>query len=332
MRIIYSENGTHHLLTQTELNTFKLSEIDAPSCAINLQYNDEAEDSVEVLEVSENPNESNEETAIEQNSQQEDEYPGFEDTIAILSEEKIENNETLKASEEAEEESTEAEPAESESTEIKEIDSLMAIELNAPLSLEDTIELPVNKYLTSLNIQMVANIFEKAQNLSELFHKDRILFVQELHKFIDNQISQSGLKFIFTDVLEKKVKEEIKVIVKTKTCEGVLKEHIKDATDLDKNIFTAYNVKNDAFSILGFKEETQEYFGCFHLDSVNFLFMFKQLNELNKLQINLLKSFATTFNHLIQEKRKVVKKRKTENKVKVPANAMAAPPVSNTIQ
>jgi hypothetical protein len=340
MRIIYSENGTHHLFTQTAENTFKRAELESPLCAIQLQYFDEieTEEVPEVLESSQvNIETENKVEPVTEIAEEviENDYPGFEDTIAILSEETSEE-ETLEASEDVvENEITEETTAEEtvETNEIKDIQSQITIELESPMNIEeDEIQLPVNKYLTSLNIQMVANVFEEAQKLSELFHKDRIQFVQGLHAFIDNQTSQSGLKFIFTDVLEKKVKEEIKVTVKTKTCEGLTKEHIKEATEIDKNIFTAYNVKNEAFSILGFKEETQEYFGCFHLDNVNFLFMFKQLNELNKLQINILKSFATCFNHLIQEKRKVVKKRKSENKVKVPANAMAAPPVSNTIQ
>lgn len=198
------------------------------------------------------------------------------------------------------------------------IQSLQEIELNQPLVFEDDkITLPVQNYLTSLNVEMVGNLVDVTSHLTLAFHKDRDQFARDIWGLLDSQISQADLKIIFTDVLEKKVKEEIKTITKIKVCSGTNKEKVKPATELEANIFSAYNVKNEPFSILGYKEQTQEYFGCFHLDSVNFIFIFKQLNELNKLQINLFKSFAQLFNLKVQEQRSLLKKKKTETRSKI---------------
>ena len=310
MRIIYSENGTHYLLTQNNLDTFQLSEVKVPRCAVNLRYDDH--DNLTKKHLSSVDLKLN--TVDETNICNRD-YPGFEDTISILIKGQIECNDTL----------AENKKDSLETYNATHIESLLNIELDSPIDRERSVTLPVQKYLTSLNIQMVANLFEQTKILAEVFHKNRLEFVKELYHFIDNQISQSALKFIFTDVNEKRIKEEIKVTIKTMTCEGLQDGETREASDLEKNIFNAYNLKNEAFSILGFKEQTQEYFGCFHLDSVNFMFIFKQFNELNKLQINLLKSFATTFNHLILEKRKSAKKRKSENRSKIPANTISTP-------
>lgn len=212
------------------------------------------------------------------------------------------------------------------------VDAIMSLTLNDKLEITDEkVEFNIENILTGINLQSFEDAVEAAKVLAEHFHQDRVLFTNLLWKFLSHQLSTTDLKIIFTDVLEKKVKEEIKTIVQTKTCSGSTKEEIKLATDLESNVFSAYNIKNPSFSILGQREETKEFFACFHLESVNFIVHFKELNEFNRLQKGLLKLMADLIDTFAADRRIKVKKRKQESKPKVETATTTSVPANSTI-